>query len=266
MLYALVELDNPDLRDTFRATVTLLLPILLFIIAASYAAVGLGGGSAYLAVLSFWSYDPEVIRPIAWGLNILTAGVGFINYYRAGHFSPSFSAPLVIGGIAGAATGARLPISTATFSWLLAVTLFLIALRMFFSGKRALTPARHHRPPWLIYLLLGFLVGMISGLVGIGGGIILGPIILLFRQATVKTSAAMTSLYVALSSAGALGAHLLGRGTVDFYKLLGLGTVCLVAGYIGSRYGSQKASPRTLQLVFGTLILAAAIRLAVINL
>jgi len=149
---------------------TLAITILLFIIAAGYAAVGLGGGSAYLAVLSFWSYEPHVIRPLAWGLNIIAAGIGFINYYRAGHFSWRFSAPLVIGGIAGGAVGARLPISTAQFGWLLAVTLLLIALKMLFGKKTASKPAAQKSTPWLIYIVIGFLVGVVSGLVGIGGG------------------------------------------------------------------------------------------------
>lgn len=242
-----------------------LITILLFIIAAGYAAVGLGGGSAYLAVLSFWSHDPHMIRPLAWGLNIVAAGIGFINYYRAGHFSWRFSVPLVIGGIAGGAVGARLPISTTQFGWLLAVTLFLIALKMLFGKKPATKPATRESIPWLIYIAVGFVVGIVSGLVGIGGGIILGPIMLAFRQAAVKTSAAMTSLYVALSSAGALGAHLAGGGSVEVYKLVVFGVVCLVGAYFGSRYGSRKASPRTLELIFGTLVLIAAIRLAWIS-
>jgi uncharacterized membrane protein YfcA len=245
---------------------TLLLPILLFLIAAGYAAVGLGGGSAYLAVLSFWSHDPHVIRPLAWGLNIVAAGMGFINYYRAGHFSWSFSTPLVIGGIAGGAVGARLPISMESFNWLLAVTLFLIALRMFLGKKPATATVAGRRAIWPISVAMGFLVGVISGLVGIGGGIILGPIILALRWTDVKTSAAMTSLYVALSSAGALGGHIQGGGAIDLYRLLGYGAICLVGAYIGSRFGARKASPRTLELIFGSLVLIASIRLAWINL
>ena len=243
----------------------MILPILLFIIAAGYAAVGLGGGSAYLAILSFWSNDPHVIRPLVWGLNIVAAGVGFANYYRAGHFSWSFSIPLVIGGIAGGAVGARLPISVESFNWLLAVTLFLIALRMLLGRKHTLPTTNGHRSIWLVCLILGFAVGVISGLVGIGGGIILGPIILAFRWADVKTTAAMTSLYVALSSAGALGGHIQGGGAIDLYRLLGYGAICLVGAYIGSRFGARRASPRMLELIFGTIVLVASLRLAWVN-
>ncbi len=244
----------------------LLLPILLFVIAAGYAAVGLGGGSAYLAVFSFWSRDPQVIRPLAWGLNILVAGVGFINYYRAGHYSAGFSTPLIIGGIAGGAVGARLPITTEVFSWLLAVTLFLVAGRMLLGIKTDRLSGTTGRPRWILYIIAGFICGVISGLIGIGGGIVLGPIMLVFRQAGMKTSAAMTSLYVALTSAGAMAAFLLGGGTIDAVQLPTYGVLCVLGGYLGSRFGARKASPRLLECIFGVFVLIAAVRLAVINL
>ncbi len=240
---------------------TWILPIIVFLIAAGYAAVGLGGGTAYLAVLSFWSYDPQVIRPLAWGLNILAASIGFINYCRAGHFSWRFSFPLVISGTAGGAVGARLPIETGQFSWLLAITLFAVALRMLFKKSKSVEEDLRQPLPLAVIIILGFVVGIASGLVGIGGGIILGPILLALRQAPVKTMAAMTSLYVALSSAGALGAHLQAGGTVDLVWLATLGVICMLGAFLGSRYGARKADPRILELIFGSLVMFAAMRL-----
>jgi uncharacterized membrane protein YfcA len=245
--------------------IQIVLFIVLFVIAAGYAAVGLGGGSAYIAALSFWSHDPQIIRPIAWSLNIIAAGIGFINYYRAGHFSWRFSVPLVIGGIGGGAVGARLPIDPATFSWLLAIALFLISIRMFIGRKAGRPDTADRQPFWPVSVVTGFIVGVISGVVGIGGGIILGPIMLAFRLTKVKTSAAMTSLYVALSSAGALAGHFQGGGSVDGYQVAGFGAAVLVGGYLGSRFGARKASPRTLEFIFGTLVLIAAVRLAWIS-
>jgi len=242
--------------------INVILFIALFIIATGYAAVGLGGGTAYLAVLSFLTHDPQVIRPLTWSLNIIAAGIGFINYYRAGHFSWRFSIPLIIGGIAGGAVGARLPIDITTFTWLLAITLFLLAVHMFVGKKKSGASAEERKPLWPVLLILGFIVGVLSGLIGIGGGIVLGPIVLALRFSKATTSAAMTSLYVALSSAGALGAHVQGGGSVDLYQVAGFGAVVLIGGYLGSHYGARKASPRKLELIFGTLVLIAAVRLA----
>jgi hypothetical protein len=108
--------------------------------------------------------------------------------------------------------------------------------------------------------------GAFSGVIGIGGGIIIGPLMLVFRQTGMKTSAAMTSLYVALSSAGALTAHLLGGGEVDTMLLPVYGAVCLVGGFLGSRYGAGRASPRLLECIFGGFVFIAAVRLVIINL
>jgi uncharacterized membrane protein YfcA len=238
------------------------LAIALFVLAVGYAAVGLGGGSGYIAVLTFWSHDPNIIRPISWGLNVIAAGVGFANFYRAGYFRLGFAAPLVVGGIVGAAVGARLPISAATFGKLLAVTLILVALQMIPGKRKRNVPEHHRRLSWAVLLAIGLAIGVLSGLLGMGGGVVLGPVILLVRLADIKTSAATTSLYVALSSAGALGAHVAGGGDVEWLRLLGFGCLCLIGGYLGSAYGARKASPRALELTFGAIVLIAGVQLA----
>lgn len=243
----------------------IILAIALFLMAAGYAAVGLGGGTGYLALLSFWSHDPGIIRPLSWGLNILAAGIGFVNYYRNGHFSWKFSAPLIVGGIAGGAIGARLPISPVVFSNLLAVTLVLVAMKMFYGARHSGALRTNRESSWITRFPIGLVIGIFSGLVGIGGGVILGPVILLLHFADIKRSAATTSLYVALSSAGALAAHLTGGGTIDWVRLAGFGAGCLAGGYLGSIYGARKASPRLLEIVFAVVVLVAGMRLAFVG-
>lgn len=242
-----------------------LLSIGLFVMAAGYAAVGLGGGTGYLALLSFWNHDPGVIRPLSWGLNIIAAGIGFTNFYRGGHFNRRLSAPLVISGIIGGAFGARLPISPAVFSKLLAVTLVIVAIKMFYGSRRPASSAAWRESSWVTLFPIGLVIGVFSGLVGIGGGVILGPVILLLHFADIKHAAATTSLYVALSSAGALAAHLIGGGSIDWIRLAGFGAGCLAGGYLGSVYGARKASPRILETVFAVVVLIAGIRLAMIG-
>ncbi len=242
----------------------IILAIALFVMAAGYAAIGLGGGTGYLALLSFWSHDPALLRPLSWGLNVLAAGIGFTNFYRSGHFNWQLSAPLILSGIIGGAIGARLPIGSESFSKILAATLVVVAIKMFYGATHPETVPATRRVSWLSLFPIGLIIGVFSGLVGMGGGVILGPIILLLHYADIKHAAATTSLYVALSSAGALAAHFAGGGTIDWIRLAGFGAVCLAGGYLGSVYGARKASPRLLESIFALVVLAAGVRLALL--
>ncbi len=238
------------------------LAIALLIIALGYSAAGLGGGTGYLAVLTFWSHDLNVIRPLSWGLQIIVASIGFLNFYRAGYFSLAFAAPLILGGTIGGAIGDRLPINGAEFTALLAVMLLLASVKMYVGskGKNSSRPLRVI--PWMAKFAIGLATGIIAGLLGSGGGIVLGPVILLLRLADIKRSASTTTLYVVLTSAGALGTHVLGGGQVDLLKLATYGSICLVGAYFGSLFGARKASTRVLEIGFGTILLIAGSRLA----
>ena len=107
------------------------------------------------------------------------------------------------------------------------------------------------------------MIGVVSGVVGIGGGIILGPIVLALGWLGVKRTAAITSLYIFVASVGALGVHLASHGTAPFSRigLLALGVA--IGGAFGSRWGAGKASPKVLRQIFGTVALLSAINLAI---
>ncbi len=236
---------------------------IFFIITIVCAGVGLGGGTAYLSVLALWNTDPGVLRPLAWTFNVLAAGVGLMNFRAKGHFSLNFAWPFLVGGAVGAAVGARLPITAQFFELLLAVALFGVSLRMLFATdkKDEKKSQTIKGPAWPVGLAIGLLIGVVSGVVGIGGGILLGPVILSFKWAPVKTSAATTSAYILVSSVGALGAFFAGGGTVDPKTVAVLGSVVLVGGFAGSRYGAGKADPRLVMRILGALIFLVSIKL-----
>lgn len=236
----------------------------LFIVAAAYASVGLGGGTAYLSLLSFWNADADTLRPMAWGLNVVVATVGLFNYARQGHLEIKKVWHYLTGGVIGASLGAGIPISDNLFRWLLAVTLVVLALRMIFDKKkesREMEPSRQWS--WPAAMALGFVPGVISGLVGIGGGIILGPIVLTLGLLTIKKSAPLTSAYILVCSAGALVVHFSKGGTLPWPQFTTLAAVVMVGGFIGSFYGASKASPRTLSRIFGVIVATAAINLLI---
>ncbi len=238
------------------------LAIALFVVALGYSAAGLGGGTGYLAVLSFWSHDLNLLRPLSWGLQIIVASIGFFNFHRAGHFSLNFALPIILGGTIGGAVGDRLPISSTVFTAMLAVMLLLVAVKMFVGYRSAAAADEARVLPWGAKFAIGFGTGVIAGMLGSGGGVILGPVILMLRLADIKRSAATTSLFVVLTSSGALGTHVLRGGAVDFSTLATYGAICVVGAYFGSLFGARKASTRLLELGFGTILLVAGIRLA----
>jgi len=236
---------------------------LLGLIALAYSAVGLGGGTAYLALLSFWDTTPEGLRPVAWSLNCIVTVIGLANYARAGHLDLRLAWPFLAGGIAGAAAGAAVPISATTFRVILAVVLGGIAFRAATVRPASSTAeqAETSTRPWLPSLLLGTVIGVISGLVGMGGGIVLGPVILALRWVDPKRTAAITSAYFLLSSASALASHVATGGGVEWMAVAVFGGACAVGGFIGSHLGARVLSPRTLQRLLAVIATTAAIKL-----
>lgn len=233
---------------------------LMVLTAWAYAAVGLGGGTAYLSIMSFAESDPAVLRPLAWSLNIVTASVAFLNFSRQGHLDVRLAWPLLAGGVLGAAGGGAVRLPRATFQVMLAAILIYASLRMLTAGKRPSLPAPKRPPVWFS-LLLGAGVGIVSGLVGIGGGIVLGPLLLGLHHVDMKALAPITSLYILLNSAAALAAFLLRGGTADPRLTAVLCGAVLAGGFLGSRWGAKTASESALRRVFGIVALAAGVKL-----
>jgi uncharacterized protein len=232
---------------------------ILFLVATLYASVGLGGGTAYLSVLSFFTADPDLLRPMAWGLNVVVATVGVYNFHRKGHFDWKAIRLFLISGLFGAAIGAGVPIGQTLFSILLAGTLLALGMRMLLVKQRPDVEERECEVGLMPGLGYGFAAGFFSGLVGIGGGIILGPIVLALGLLPMKKCAAMTSAYIWICSAGALVTHFAKGGTLPWSNFAMLSAVVVVGGFIGSRFGAGKASPILLQRIFAFVVLAAAI-------
>ena len=233
---------------------------LMMLTAWAYASVGLGGGTAYLSLMSFWQSDPAVLRPLAWSLNVVTASVGFLNFSRQGHFDARLAWPFLAGGAVGAAAGGGIRLPRAAFQAMLAAMLVYAALRMLLPG-RTTAGASLKSPPLLFSLLLGTGVGTVSGLVGIGGGIVLGPVLLGLQYADMKTLAPITSLYILLNSSTALAAFLLRGGELEPRLTTILCGAVLAGGFLGSRWGARTASESALKKIFGLVALAAGIKL-----
>jgi len=233
-----------------------------FAVALLYSSVGHGGGSAYLAILALVGLSPDVIKPTALWLNIIVSANGFFNYYRAGHFSKKLLLPFVLTSFPAAFLGGLVKLSPRVFSALLALALLAAALRLLFFQK-AIQPRQgmSQRRIFQISLPLGFVLGLLAGLVGVGGGIFLSPLLLFLGWADAKKTAAVSSAFILLNSASGLLAHSL-REAPDWELLLPLALVVFIGGQLGSRLGAYRIQPVLLQQLLGLVLLIAAMKLA----
>jgi len=236
----------------------------LFCVAALYASVGHGGASGYLAILSLTTYgtmESAWLKQHAWCLNLVVAAIAFWHFHRAGHHVPKLTVPFIVASVPFAMLGGYLLVDGAIYDLLLSVCLVAAAWRLF--TVRIDDVGIDGVPTWKIATPVGGTIGLASGIVGVGGGIFLSPILLLKQWATPKGAAATAALFVWVNSlAGLSGAALSNQLAIDLEVLLPFAGAVLVGGFIGSRYGAEIAPQHMIrQLLVVVLVFAAAKRL-----
>ena len=215
---------------------TSILTVLVFIIATLYASAGFGGASGYLTAMSFFSIPANVMASTALVLNILVSSISFTNYARAGHLKSNLLVPFLITSVPAAFIGGYMKISEQTYTTLLYIVLTYLALRMLFFRTPAESANWESRPiTWWAALLTGAIIGLLSGMLGMGGGIFLSPLILLMQWGTSKQAAAAAGGFIAINSVSGLVGRILG-GTLQFGQF---GLWLLPAGVLGALIGSQ---------------------------
>jgi uncharacterized membrane protein YfcA len=236
----------------------------LLVVATLYSSVGHGGASGYLAVLSLSSFavmEAAWLKQYAWSLNLVVAAIAFWHYYRAGHHIPKLTIPFIAASIPFAMLGGSLQVGGVIYDSLLSLTLVWAAWRLYSISdvdvKEIVAPELKTTLP------VGGVIGLMSGVVGVGGGIFLSPIILLKKWATPKATAATAAFFIWVNSAASIaGAGLSGQLELDLVTLLPFAGVVLVGGFVGSRYGADIAPQQIVRkLLVGVLIIAALRRL-----
>ena len=242
----------------------LILLIALSLIAAMYASVGHGGASGYLAVLSLTVYasnDPAWLKQHAWSLNLLVAGMAFFAYWKNDFFESKLAFPFIIASIPAALIGGYLRVNDDIYDTLLSITLVFAAWKLY-TAKSGESEELFSSPPKVhIALIVGAAIGLLSGIIGVGGGIFLSPLILIFGWGDPKTTAGVAALFIWVNSAaGLIGSSVSGQLVIDFGVLAPLAIAVLVGGYLGSRFGSEKFSQNTVRMTLVSVMLIAAIR------
>jgi len=234
---------------------------LFFAAALLYSSVGHGGASAYLPILVLAGFSREAIAPTVLALNILVTSMGTFNYSRGGHFDFRLLLPFILTSIPAAFLGGSLKVTEETFSVILGVTLLVAGLRFLIFTKPII--GKKNLGPYLLFgvgLPVGFGLGFLAGLIGIGGGVFLSPLLLFMGWADAKKTAAVSAGFILLNSASGLTAHIL-RGTPDWSMLLPLGITVMIAGGIGSYTGSFRLPPLTIQRLLGVVLIIASIKM-----
>jgi hypothetical protein len=198
--------------------------------------------------------------PIALALNVLVTSLGLWHYARSRHFSPGLLLPFAVTSVPMAFLGGSLEIEPRLFALLLGLALLLAALRLLGLGRAIRPQMAQGRWLWPVGLGLGALLGFLAGLIGVGGGIFLSPLLLFLGWADAKRTAATAAAFIWLNSLSGLMAHTLG-GAPDWELLLPLLAVVAVGGGLGSRLGAFRFSHVGIQRLLGAVLLVASVKL-----
>ena len=240
-----------------------ILSILFFITAILYSSVGFGGGSTYLALLLIWGVPYTIFPIIALSCNIIVVTGNCYNYIRAGNVNLKLLIPYLIGSIPLAFIGGSLPVEKKFFEILLFLVLSLAGCLLLINFKSYDDKQESYKNiPFLVSVIIGGILGFISGIVGIGGGIFLSPILFLIRVARPKHIVTAASLFILINSVfGIVGQLTKNLNFSEVYSFFYLLIAVLIGGQIGNYLNLKIFPTRLLALITSGLVLFVAIRM-----
>ncbi len=231
-----------------------LLAVSIFVVAIMYASVGHGGASGYLAIMALFSLHPEALKPTALMLNIVVAGVGTYLYCTAGQFSWRVFWPFVITSIPLSFLGGTISLPPEYYRPILGLVLFYAAWRLFVRRKHDEYEAK---PPSIpLAMVVGGVLGFASGIIGVGGGIFLSPLMILLRWAKVREVSGIAALFILVNSISGLFGHMSSLQHVPEYAPVLAGTA-LVGGTIGALCGSRHLPVATILKAMSVMMVMA---------
>ena len=242
----------------------IILPILFFVTAILYSSVGFGGGSTYLALLLLWGVPYFIFPVVALTCNIIVVSGNCFNYIRAGNLNLKLLIPYLIGSVPLAFIGGSLPIEKAFFEILLFVVLTIAGVLLLFKFNSYDDKIEIFRKiPILVSILIGGILGFVSGVAGVGGGIFLSPILFLLKAGKPKHIVTTASLFILINSLSGIFGQLT-KSTVlnEIQNYWFLFLAVLIGGQVGNFLNLKIFPTRILALVTAALVLFVAIRMA----
>ena len=242
----------------------IILSILFFVTAILYASVGFGGGSTYLALLLIWKVPYFIFPVISLSCNIIVVSGNCFNYIRAGNLNLKLLIPYLVGSIPLAFIGGSLPVEKKLFEILLFLVLIIAGTLLLLNFKSYDDKEENYKKiPIIISILIGGVLGFISGVVGIGGGIFLSPILFLIRAGKPKHIVTIASLFILINSVSGIIGQLTKNAVLteipNYWFLL---LAVLIGGQVGNFLNLKIFPSRILALFTAGLVLFVAIRMA----
>lgn len=236
--------------------------ILLFLVAFLYSSVGHGGASGYLALMAIFSITPDVMKPTALLLNLFVSLTSFIQFYRGRHFNWKLFLPFAITSVPMAYIGGLVTVDDNIYKKILGILLIIPIVRFLFFANIRVEELR--KSNFILSLLIGAAIGFLSGLIGIGGGIILSPVLLLLKWSDMKQTAAISALFIFVNSlAGLAGQFKNGISfSPDMYAYV---AVAFIGGLCGAYFGSLKLKQNFLKYLLAVVLIVAAYKLLFTN-
>ncbi len=232
--------------------------ILLFLVALLYASVGHGGASGYLALMAIYGFAPEVMKPTALILNLFVSLTSFILFYKGGHFKWKLFLPFALASIPFSFLGGTIALDAHIYKKVLGVLLLFPVLRFFIYPNTADKDLKDSN--WPISLLVGAIIGFLSGLIGIGGGILLSPVLLLLSWTNQKQTAAISALFIFVNSVAGLAGQW-SHGIKLEPAMLSFVAIAFVGGMAGAWLGSLKFNQQILKYTLAVVLLMASVKL-----
>ncbi len=233
-----------------------LLAAIFFIIAFIYSMVGLGGGSSYTALMAIVGMNYLAIPLISLTLNLFVTTVSSFNYIRRRHARWNLILPFVLSSMPAAYLGGSLELPKDQFYWVLLASLVFVALRIYVWDNLSMKIDLGEHAQLMTSIISGAVLGLIAGIVGIGGGIYLVPLIILLGLGTEKEAAACGAIFIWMTSCSGLIARLQYH-SIEFSNYVPLIIAVLIGGFAGSWLGSSRLPPKVMQKVLGLIVLVA---------
>jgi uncharacterized membrane protein YfcA len=239
-------------------TTFILFLLALFAMAFLYASVGHGGASGYLALMSLYHISPEIMKPSALLMNIVVSIIAFSQYSRTTSLNKKLFILLIAGSIPAAYFGALIQIDATLYKRILAVLLLVPVIRLIgFSVKEQ---GILSKPNEFLAVVIGLVIGFLSGIIGIGGGILLTPLLLLLGWTDMKQASLISALFIFLNSiSGMIGLN--NKGIVSNSMIILWVVVAVFGGLAGAYFGSRKFKNPTLRILLGIVLIIASVKL-----
>ncbi len=242
------------------STAQILLAILVFLASALYASVGHAGASGDIAAMGLMGVPIAQMKPIALVLNLFVATIGTYRFYRAGYFSWSLLWPFVITSVPMAYLGGRITLPGNLYRPLVGAVLLYAAYRLVSLTLRKGEPEKSKGAPLIPAMLWGAVIGLLSGLTGVGGGIFLSPLLLLMGWAETRESAGVSAAFILANSMAGLAGNIAVVHKLP-HMIVWLIPAAILGGVVGSELGSRRLNPIALRRLLAVALVIAAFKM-----